>query len=172
MKANPGSLAPSLVLRPTETQSVEQVATTRNRLVVALFDNVKGQVLSYRRTGGAWTSQKLDLPADSTISIASAADADDRLRTLEPEIHEGLARLRDRVRGNATSVGLKWMGPQYVYSMWNDKRGLPDDDFGAPTESRAPQLGVKIDGAAVRPDLRRSLGKVAEAAKGGAPVLR
>jgi hypothetical protein len=30
--------------------------------------------------------------------------------------------------GTANSVGLKWMGPEYVYSMWNDKRGLPDDE--------------------------------------------
>ncbi|MFZ5718246.1 MAG: prolyl oligopeptidase family serine peptidase [Pseudomonadota bacterium] len=78
-KRKPGDLTPSLVLRPTETQSVEQVATTKTRLVVALFDNVKGQVLSYRRAGGAWTSEKLDLPADSTITIGSAADQDDRL---------------------------------------------------------------------------------------------
>jgi len=78
-KKTPADLKPSLVIRPTQTQSIEQVATTKTRMVVALFDNVKGQVLSYRRSGGAWTSEKLDLPKDSTISIASAADADDRL---------------------------------------------------------------------------------------------
>lgn len=79
VKAAPGSLKPELVLRPTESQSVEQVATTRGRLVIALLDNVKGQVLSYRRQDGAWTSTRLDLPQDSTIAIASASDADDRL---------------------------------------------------------------------------------------------
>src|SRR3990167_1516113 len=79
VKATPGSLKPELVLRPTESQSVEQVATTRGRLVIALLDNVKGQVLSYRRQAGAWTSTRLDLPQDSTIAIASASDADDRL---------------------------------------------------------------------------------------------
>ncbi|HEY0649484.1 prolyl oligopeptidase family serine peptidase [Phenylobacterium sp.] len=79
LKRKPDTLTPSLVLRPTETQSVEQVATTKSRMVVALLDNVKGQVLSYRRAGGAWQSEKLDLPADSTITIGSAADADDRL---------------------------------------------------------------------------------------------
>jgi len=30
--------------------------------------------------------------------------------------------------GNANSVGLKSMGPQYVYSMWQDRRTLPDDE--------------------------------------------
>ncbi|HYE46182.1 MAG TPA: prolyl oligopeptidase family serine peptidase [Caulobacter sp.] len=79
LKAQPADLKPALVLRPTESQSVEQVATTRNRLVVALFDNVKGQVLSFRRAGGAWTPTRLDLPKDSTISIGSASDRDDGL---------------------------------------------------------------------------------------------
>lgn len=79
LKKAPDALTPSLVVRPTESQSVEQVATTKGRLVVALLDNVKGQVLSYRRVGDAWTSTKLDLPKDSTIGIASASDRDDRL---------------------------------------------------------------------------------------------
>ena len=79
LKRKPDALTPSLVLRPTQSQSVEQVATTRGRLVVALLDNVKGQVLSYRRSGDGWTSTRLDLPKDSTIGIASASDQDDRL---------------------------------------------------------------------------------------------
>ncbi|MDZ4373422.1 MAG: prolyl oligopeptidase family serine peptidase [Phenylobacterium sp.] len=79
LKRTPDALTPGLVLRPSETQAVEQVATTKGRLVVALLDNVKGQVRSLHRKGGAWVSQTLDLPKDSTISIASAADADDRL---------------------------------------------------------------------------------------------
>lgn len=78
-KAAPGDLKPSLVLRPTESQSIEQVATTRTRLVVALLENVKGQILSLQRRSGAWASAQLELPKDSTIAIASASDADDKL---------------------------------------------------------------------------------------------
>jgi prolyl oligopeptidase len=58
---------------------VEQVASTRNRLVVALYDNVKGQVLTHARGPKGWTATKLELPQDSTIGIASASDQDDRL---------------------------------------------------------------------------------------------
>ncbi|MBU1376687.1 MAG: prolyl oligopeptidase family serine peptidase [Alphaproteobacteria bacterium] len=79
VKKTPGALTPSLVLRPTESQSVEDVGTTKTRLVITLLDNVKGQVLSFQRKGGAWTSTKLDLPKDSTIGIASASDVDDKL---------------------------------------------------------------------------------------------
>lgn len=79
VKAQPADLKGTLVLRPTQSQSIEQVATTRNRLVVALYDNVKGQVISFRRAGDGWTQTKLDLPKDSSIGISSASDADDRL---------------------------------------------------------------------------------------------
>jgi prolyl oligopeptidase len=88
VKAEPGKLRGSLVLRPTASQSIEQVATTRDRLVVALYENVKGQVLSFARTPCrvrlqpdcvAWTSTRLDLPRDSSIGISSAADGDNRL---------------------------------------------------------------------------------------------
>lgn len=41
-----------------------------------------------------------------TIVDTGAADADERLRQLEPALYRGLARLRDRVRGNAASVAL------------------------------------------------------------------
>ena len=73
VKAAPGMLKPSLVVRPTPSQSVEQVATTRGRLVLVLLDNVKGQVRSLKRTGGSWTVSALDLPKDPP-SIDSAAD--------------------------------------------------------------------------------------------------
>ena len=79
VKAAPGALKPALVVRPTESQSVEQVATTRDRLAVVLLDNVKGQVRSLKRAGDGWTSTTLDLPKDSTISIDSAAEHDNRL---------------------------------------------------------------------------------------------
>jgi prolyl oligopeptidase len=79
VRAQPTGLKGTLVLRPTQSQSIEQVATTRNRLVVALYDNVKGQVISFRRAGNGWTQTKLDLPKDSSIGISSASDADDQL---------------------------------------------------------------------------------------------
>jgi D-lactate dehydrogenase len=42
--------------------------------------------------------------ASGTTIDTGTADADDRLRALEPGLYEGLLRLRDRVRGNAESV--------------------------------------------------------------------
>ncbi|WP_293903860.1 prolyl oligopeptidase family serine peptidase [Phenylobacterium sp.] len=78
-KAQPGDLKPSLILRPSESQAVEEVATTHDRLVVVLLDDVKGQVQSLRRVGAGWETTALDLPKDSTIGIDSTSDHDNRL---------------------------------------------------------------------------------------------
>src|SRR5439155_1668128 len=48
-------------------------------------------------------SAVLVLPS-GTVVDTGAADADDRLWVAEPELHAGLQRLRDRVRGDARSV--------------------------------------------------------------------
>ncbi|GGI09423.1 oxidoreductase [Egicoccus halophilus] len=48
-------------------------------------------------------SAVLVLPSGTVVDTA-APDADTRLRALEPELHAGLVRLRDRVRGNPDSV--------------------------------------------------------------------
>jgi prolyl oligopeptidase len=79
IKANPKKLSGALVLRPTASQAIEQVAATRDRLVVALYENVKGQVVSFARTPKGWTPTQLALPKDSSLGIASASDRDNRL---------------------------------------------------------------------------------------------
>lgn len=48
-------------------------------------------------------SMTVILPSGTVVDTA-APDADTRLRTLQPELAEGLERLRDRVRGDAESV--------------------------------------------------------------------
>ncbi|MDB5368171.1 MAG: prolyl oligopeptidase [Rhodospirillales bacterium] len=79
LKANPEKLKASLVLRPTQTQAVQQVGSTKNLLVVNLFDNVKGQLLSFKRDAKGWHSTRLDVPKDSTLRIESTEDEGDKV---------------------------------------------------------------------------------------------
>ncbi len=80
VKADAAAAKASLVLRPTARQSIEGVNVTRNTLVVALYEDVKGKALVFTPgAGGAWTSKALDLPANASIGLGSAAETDDRL---------------------------------------------------------------------------------------------
>jgi len=79
LKAAPDKAVATLVLRPTARQSVEQVTTTRTKLVVGLLDNVKGAARVLTHGANGWTSQALDLPANSAIGLGSTAETDERL---------------------------------------------------------------------------------------------
>ena len=79
LKTDPSDLKGALILRPSLSQSIEEVASTRHRLAVVLYDNVKGKLLTYRKQPGGWTSAAVDLPKDSTISASSTSDVDDTM---------------------------------------------------------------------------------------------
>ena len=68
-----------LVLRPTERQAVEGVNATRNTLVVALYDNVRGSVRVYRPGESEWTYSTLDLPQNVSVGVGSATEVDDKV---------------------------------------------------------------------------------------------
>lgn len=79
LKADPARAQAVLVLRPTARQSVEQVTTTRGKLIVGLLDNVTGVAHAYTHTAQGWTHRKFDLPANSTLSLGSTSEKDERL---------------------------------------------------------------------------------------------
>ncbi|MFA4938060.1 prolyl oligopeptidase family protein [Brevundimonas sp.] len=76
--ADPATPA-QLVLRPTERQAIEGVNVTRNRLVVALYDNVRGSVRVYTPGDGEWAHTTLDLPQNVSVGIGSASEKDDKV---------------------------------------------------------------------------------------------
>ncbi|MFZ5668348.1 MAG: prolyl oligopeptidase family serine peptidase [Pseudomonadota bacterium] len=82
LKADPATARAGLILRPTASQSVEQINITRNRLIVGLIENVTGQAWVYTPgpAGSAdWTARRLALPANVTIGVGSASSKDDRV---------------------------------------------------------------------------------------------
>ncbi len=77
--ADPATPA-QLVIRPTERQAIEGITNTRNKLIVALYDNVRGSVMSYTpNPSGDWAHTRLDLPENVTVGLGSASETDDRV---------------------------------------------------------------------------------------------
>ncbi len=79
LKANPASAKAYLILRPGPREAIEGVTSTRNRLVVALYENVKGAVYVYDHNAGKWTRTKLALPEASTIGLGSSSNLNDQI---------------------------------------------------------------------------------------------
>lgn len=77
-KRDPLSAKPSLVFAPNARQTLGSVATTRNKMLLTILDNVRGKAFAYDYSGGAWKISPIDLPQNATLGIAAASDEDDR----------------------------------------------------------------------------------------------
>jgi prolyl oligopeptidase len=76
--ANPSEQA-QLIIRPGPREGIDGITNTRNRLVVALTENVRGSVYVYTPGEGEWSRTRLDLPSNVTVDLGSASERDDRL---------------------------------------------------------------------------------------------
>jgi prolyl oligopeptidase len=70
--------APALVMAPSKSQAIEEVAATDNRLWIKALDDVSGKLFQYaRQPDGKWVGRDMGLPGNSTIHIASTAGKQD-----------------------------------------------------------------------------------------------
>src|SRR5206468_4279426 len=67
------------LIAPGPRQSIEQVALTKTRVVVALYDNVKGGLVTFAPGPDSWTRGALPVAASSSVGVAAASDVDDTL---------------------------------------------------------------------------------------------
>ncbi|MDP1631091.1 MAG: prolyl oligopeptidase family serine peptidase [Caulobacter sp.] len=79
LKADPATAKPSLILRPTARQSVEEINISKGRLIVGLLEDVTGQALVFAPTADGWSQSRLDLPANVSIGVGSTSETDDRV---------------------------------------------------------------------------------------------
>lgn len=69
-----------LVIRPGEREAIEGIRATRNKLVVALYENVRGSVYVFEpNPSGEWARTRLDLPQNVSVGVGSASRRDDRV---------------------------------------------------------------------------------------------
>ena len=77
--ADPAAIEPTLLFMPNEHQSVEDISQTKHRLVLSILSNVTGEVRSFGYKDEAWSSYKMTLPENSTLSVGDADDNTDRM---------------------------------------------------------------------------------------------
>ena len=68
---------PVVVFRPSETQAIEEVAASENKLWVKVLDDVSGKLIALTPGADRWSSREMDLPANSTLQIAETSGEGD-----------------------------------------------------------------------------------------------
>jgi prolyl oligopeptidase len=59
------------VFTPGPRQSLEEVAATKDKLVAALYDNVRGRIVTFTETASGWRQTQLKLPDNVSTGIIS-----------------------------------------------------------------------------------------------------
>ena len=71
--ANPGALKPGLVWAPGPRDSLEEVTTTRDKLIVSSLSNVLGRASVYTPVaGGGWTKAPMNFQKDLSLKLGDA----------------------------------------------------------------------------------------------------
>ena len=78
-KADPNGATKTLVWKPADRQTKRGASSTKSSLYVSILDNVRGQVLKFDYVDGAWTSQRIDLPENATVGVATASNETDQI---------------------------------------------------------------------------------------------
>ncbi len=71
------AIKPVLVFSPTPRQSIDQVVTTKDHVVLVYNDNVRGRAAVYTPGRSGWTARAVALPDNASLGVASADDKSD-----------------------------------------------------------------------------------------------
>jgi prolyl oligopeptidase len=79
VKKDPVHLKPTVIFTPTAEEFGQEAAVTKNHLILTTLDHVQGRAYVYTRSPkNVWTSKKLDIPDNLSVSIETVNTSDDR----------------------------------------------------------------------------------------------
>jgi prolyl oligopeptidase len=68
-----------LIFAPGPRQSVEQAAITAHKVVAAIYDNVRGSLVSFAPAGDGWTETTIPTAPNSSVGVSTASDVNDEV---------------------------------------------------------------------------------------------
>lgn len=96
---------PKLIFKPTDRQSIDTVSVTRDRVVAAIYDNVRGQAWVFTPTDAEWTAKRLALPDNVSIDVADSNIHDENaFFNVTGFLNPPQLWLADAVTGVATTI--------------------------------------------------------------------
>ncbi|MBS0334698.1 MAG: S9 family peptidase [Proteobacteria bacterium] len=78
LEADPAHLKPALLYAPGRKEALDETATTHDKLLVTVLDNVRSRAWVYTPTTSGFSRKPLALPDNATIRIGAADDRSDR----------------------------------------------------------------------------------------------
>ncbi|HTI66392.1 MAG TPA: prolyl oligopeptidase family serine peptidase [Caulobacteraceae bacterium] len=144
---SPAALRPRLVVQPGPRQSIEGVTTTKNYVLVDLYENVQGGVRRFSLSGDGWRSETIALPKASSVDVVAAeAESDTIFASVTSFLTPTTLWQGDAARLAAAEV--KALPPRF------DAAGLVTEQFEATSKdgTKVPyfvvhKTAMKLDGS-------------------------
>ncbi|MFN8573118.1 MAG: prolyl oligopeptidase family serine peptidase [Gemmatimonadaceae bacterium] len=104
--ATPNDLSPVAIFEPGPRESVEGVSSTRDRLLIGSYQNVKGRILVVTRaSSGAWSHTAMSLPDNASTDVLSTdSKSNDALISVTGFLTPSSVWLADVTRGTAAPI--------------------------------------------------------------------
>jgi prolyl oligopeptidase len=122
--------APELVMAPSESQAIEEVAASDNLLWVKALDHVSGKLFALRRgADGSWSREVMPLPENSTLQLRAVSGKRDlALVTVEgmltpPSLHA--------IGPGSASRLVQSLPPQFASDLFNVEQRFATSSDGA-----------------------------------------
>ena len=109
----PDALAPVVVFEPGPREAVEGVSATRDKLLIDIYQNVKGKVLvATRAPNGSWSRTPMSLPDNvSTNVVGTNPKTNEAFISVTGFLTPSSIWLADAARGTASQ--LKTLAPRF-----------------------------------------------------------
>jgi len=79
LKQDAAKAKPTLIFQPGPRQAIERVSATRTRLLVNLYEDVKGALDVYSSSKGRWTRKRLAMPKNASVEIVATSSSHEKL---------------------------------------------------------------------------------------------
>lgn len=109
----PNALAPVTIFEPGPRESVAGISATKDKLLIGIYQNVKGKVLvATRGSNNSWTRTTLPLPDNvSTGVVSTDLETNDALISVTGFLTPSSIWLADAARGTASQM--KTLAPRF-----------------------------------------------------------
>jgi prolyl oligopeptidase len=79
LEKHPERLKPTIVFAPSSQDFAQEVAVTKNHLLLTTLEHVQGRAYAYTvGSGGEWTRKRFDVPDNQTVDIVTTNRSDDQ----------------------------------------------------------------------------------------------
>ena len=71
--------AAGLIFAPSARQTIDDASVSKDQVIAAVYDNVRGRAMAFEPTASGWAARTLDLPDNSSIDLVDSTERNNQV---------------------------------------------------------------------------------------------